>query len=308
MSSVLRAGCARERREHLVRRVRVVERRDERLHQRHRAVVGARVAPAFRADACRGCSSARDSRRLVLIEAVVDDQADLAEPLGELDVSRRGEHRVVAEDDEQLDLTGLHRRRQLGERGVLADRLRLDRSAVSDCRADVSERLVHGVRERVHRCRLELARHDDRPAAVRLQVLGDGGDPLRLVRPRAPRPACPPAPTAAARFARKSFDIRRLHRQPVLGLGAGQRRRALDHVQPVHLLRVVGDAAAIGEIARVADHRRRRNRGNRRRAKRRRRPCRGDRPRRLARAGRLPEAEPSAVGRDRIVLMPRACG
>ena len=42
----------------------------------------------------------------------------------------------------------------------------------------------------------------------------------------------------------------------MLGLGACQRRRALDHVQPIHLLRVVGDAAAVGEVPRVANHRR----------------------------------------------------
>ena len=34
------------------------------------------------------------------------------------------------------------------------------------------------MRERVHRGRLVLAGDDHRPSAVRLQILGDGGDPL----------------------------------------------------------------------------------------------------------------------------------
>ncbi len=152
--------------------------------------------------------------------------------------------------------------------------------------------------------RLEFAGHDDRPAAMRLQILGDGRDPLGLRSDRPARPACPPAPTAAARAARKSFDIRGPDRQPVLGLRPRQRRRALDHVEPIHLLRVVGDAAAIGEIPRVAHHR-------------------GPEPEEIGverdddvglvevvdrvarRAGRLAEAQPSAIGRDWIVLMPR---
>ena len=92
-------------------------------------------------------------------------------------------------------------------------------------------------------------------------------------------------------------------RQPVLGLRAGQRRRALDHVQPVHLLRIVGDAAAIGEIPRVPDHA-------------------GSETEEIGverdddvglvevidgvarRARRLTEAQTSAVGRDRVVLVP----
>ena len=125
MSSVFRPGWLVSVASSFVRRVRVVERRDERLHQRHRPVVRARIAPGFERVRV-GDVPVREFGRLVLIEAVVDHDADLREPFPELDVRRRREHRVVAEDHEQLDLSGLHRGRQLRERGVLADRLRLD--------------------------------------------------------------------------------------------------------------------------------------------------------------------------------------
>ena len=48
------------------------------------------------------------------------------------------------------------------------------------------------------------------------------------------------------------LDLGRLHRQPMIGLGARQRRRALDRVETVHLLAIVGDAAPGGEVTLIA--------------------------------------------------------
>ena len=41
----------------------------------------------------------------------------------------------------------------------------------------------------------------------------------------------------------------------MVGLRASERRRALDRVEPVHVLRVVGHPAPVGEIPGVADRR-----------------------------------------------------
>ncbi len=197
----------------------------------------------------------RELGGLVEIQAVIDDQADLAEPFGEFQLCRCGKDRVVAQDDQDLDLPRVHRGRKLGERRMLADRVRLDRRTVSHCRADVSERLVHRVRERVHGGRLIVAGHDNGPAAMRLQVLADGGDPLLGERARRAGLSAARAPTAAARLLRESLDIRRAQRQAVLGLDAGQRRRALNRVEPIHPGGFFGNSAAIDEVARVAHHR-----------------------------------------------------
>ncbi len=138
-----------------------------------------------------------------------------------------------------------------------------------------------------------------------LEVLADCGDPFVIDRSnRAGRDRL--RPTRAHRsgeVAGKTFDVGGADGQPVLSLRAGQRWRAFDHVQPVHLLRIVGHPPAIGEIPRVANH-----------------P--GSATEEIGverdddvglvevidgvarRARRLTEAETSAVGRDRVVLVP----
>ena len=92
---------------------------------------------------------------------MVDHEAHLGEPFAKFHVGGRREDRVVPEDQEQLDLPRFHCRRELRERRVLAHRLWLDGSTVGHRRADVAERLIDSVRERVDGGRLELARHDN---------------------------------------------------------------------------------------------------------------------------------------------------
>ena len=105
-----------------------------------------------------------------------------------MQIGRRGVDRVAADDDEQVDLAGVHVGDEIAQRVELIDRLGLDRSRVDDGLADVAERLVHRVRERVDRRRLTVAGDDEAAPAMRLQILGDGVDPL-LDR----SPADPPA-------------------------------------------------------------------------------------------------------------------
>ena len=186
---------------------------------------------------------------------------------------------------------------------MLAHRLWLDGSTVGHRRADVAERLIDGVRERVYGGRLELARHDNRSAAMVLQVFGDGSQPF--FSQGAGSGGCLSTAGAKRRSetAREPFDVGRTDRQPVLRLRSGQRRRALDHVKPIHPLRVVGHPPAVGKVTGVADHRR------------------ADTEKIgverhddvglvevvdgvAGRAGRLTQAQPSTIGRDRIILMP----
>ena len=88
---------------------------------------------------------------------------------------------------------------------------------------------------------------------MRLQILRERAtthcEPARVSRPRR---AAGRRPTAAARCARAKPAISLgLKRQSMVGPGARRRRHALDGVQPVHAIGVLGPAAG-GELARVA--------------------------------------------------------
>ena len=81
----------------------LVERLDQRLHDRGRAVEGAGVAPRFQVVGL-GQMPVALPRRFVLVEAQMDAQRHLLHVLGEAQVGRRGEDRIAAEDHQHLDL------------------------------------------------------------------------------------------------------------------------------------------------------------------------------------------------------------
>jgi hypothetical protein len=75
-----------------VRGLSFVERRDQRLHDRDRAVVGASVAPGLERVSRRNVPVA-ELGGLVVVEGPVDAQADLGEVLPELEVGGRRDKR-----------------------------------------------------------------------------------------------------------------------------------------------------------------------------------------------------------------------
>ncbi len=246
------SGLAGEGGQHLVRRVSVVQRRDQRLHQRDRPVVGTRVTPALERVRV-GDVPVAQGRGFVLIQPVIDHEADLRQAFAELEVRGRREDRVVAHDHQELHLARVHGGCEFRQRRVVVDRLWLDRSAVGDGRADVAQRLVDRVRGGVHRGGLTVAGDNHRRAAMRLQIPGNCGDPALFVGVGcAPRGAGRGAEGRGKRV-REALDVRRAHRQPVIRLGSRQRRCALHDIQPVHRPIFVGDAALVGEIARIAN-------------------------------------------------------
>ena len=208
-------------------------------------------------------------RRLVVVQAEVDAELHLAHRVGERQIGRRGVDRIAADDDEQIDLAGVHVGDEIAQRRELIDRLGFDRVGVDDRLADVAERLVHRVRERVDDRRLAVAGDDEARSAVRLQILGDRGDPFdaSAARRRAARTAAPHRRRSRRRSARATrFDLARLQRQPMIGARAGRGRHALDRVEPVHALGVFR-APPRGEVARVAQAAGPARRGSRRRAR-----------------------------------------
>ena len=234
----------REGREQLVGGLARKERSDERLKNRDRAVDGARVAPRLEVVGRRDVPVAHP-RGLVVVEAPVDPERDLAHRPGELEVGRRVVSGVSPDDDEGRHAARRHVRHELGQRlarGALGRRSRgLD---VPDGLAGVAERLVDRVRERVDLRRLGLARDHEARAAVRLQVGGHrfdegigrrgGGDGSHGDRDRS----------------REGLDLGRSHRTAMVGARSRQRGRRLDDVEPVRVL----SPAARDEVAHGPRH------------------------------------------------------
>ena len=86
-----------------------VERRDQRLDDRDRAVDGARVAPRSRGSAPRGRASGRARRSRRRYRPRWTRSAHLRRSASaNFEIGRRGVDRVAAEDEQRLDLAGLH--------------------------------------------------------------------------------------------------------------------------------------------------------------------------------------------------------
>ena len=108
-----------------MRRAPVVERRDQRLDDRDRAVVRARVAP--RLEVVRlGDVPVHVHRRLVVVRREVRAERHLVHRLDEREVARRVVDRIAAEDDERLHGAGVHVGDELLERIELIDRRDFD--------------------------------------------------------------------------------------------------------------------------------------------------------------------------------------
>ena len=159
-------------------------------------------------------------------------------------------YRIAAEHEQEIHFARGHVGGQVANRLHVVDRRGIDGFRIHDGRADVAERLVHQVRERVDRRRLRFTRDDQARAAVLLQILGNREDAI------APALRCRHSAQARAADAGgdRAGDRRKLgrtSRKPVIGLRAGQRRHRFDRVEPVHAVRVLGTPAR-DEIACVA--------------------------------------------------------
>ena len=91
--------------------------------------------------------------------------------LGEAEIRRGVIDRVAADDDEEVDQACLHVCHQLAQRRHVIDRPRLDGIGVEDGGADVTQGMIHGMRQGVHDGRLLLASDDDAGTPMILQIL-----------------------------------------------------------------------------------------------------------------------------------------
>jgi hypothetical protein len=246
------AGAERavgKRRNHVVGRMSVVERRDQRLDDRDGPVLGSDVAPRFEEMRLRNVP-VRQRGGLVVVEPEVCPQRDALHRVGEIQIGGRGVDRIAAEHEQEADRSGVHLPDELLEGRQLIRRTDFGRLRVDDGRPDVAERIVHRVRERVHDRRLRVAGDDEAAAAGGLQVFHERSDPCaRGVGDGA---------AAGARDAElrrnragDAFDLRGTEGEPVVRAGTGVGRRALDRIEPVELGAVALDAPPRRERARV---------------------------------------------------------
>src|SRR5215510_13962172 len=150
-------------------RLAFVERRDQRLDDRHRAVVSARVAPRLQVMRF-GNMPVTELRRLVVKQAEVNTRLDLRHALGEFQVGGRVVDRVAASYHQEINLTGF------------------DRRGVDDRSARIAERPVHHVYERMDGGRLRIACDDKAPAAMLLEIARERLDPTLPLRLNTARP------------------------------------------------------------------------------------------------------------------------
>jgi len=194
-----------------VRRDAVVERRDERLHDAGGAVEGPSVAPVLHE--VRGREVPRSERGgLVVVQREVHRHRHARHDAAEARCVVRG---IAAGDHEQLGRPVGKRLQRLGVHFV-------DRRDVRDGRVQLG---VQAMDERVRGGRERLAGEDQ--AAVLLQVTPDHGVWLR----------------------QPGLDLGDAHGIPVVGHRAGERRRALERIEPDHA--PVARGACGGELARI---------------------------------------------------------
>ena len=131
--------AADQRAEDFVRGAAVVERGDQRLDDRHRPVVRPRVAPTLQRMHL-GDVPMRQHRRLVVVRAQVRAEWNFRQRRVELEVGRRIEDRVAAEDDQRLHGAVVHVGGELAKRFELIRRCHLDGVGHEHRRSDVAER------------------------------------------------------------------------------------------------------------------------------------------------------------------------
>ena len=174
--------------QHFVRRLAAVERRDQRLDDRHGAVVGAHVAPRFEVVRL-GDVPVAERRGLVLVaDRGARERATFSIASANFRSDGRGVDRIGAEDEQERRRCRRSSRRPARAGSPAGRSAALRRLRVDDRRADVAERRVHRVRQRVDDGRLAIAGDDQAAAARRLQILDDAADPaLRRLGQRAAR-------------------------------------------------------------------------------------------------------------------------
>ena len=222
-----------------------VQRGDERLNDRGRAVERAGIAPRLQVVRRRHVPRRR-ARGFVGVEARIQRDRHLLERGGELEVRRGVVAGVSAGDHERADVPPPHRVGELGDRTVAR---REQRIGVPHGIARCADRAVQRRRGGARRRGQPVARDDDRASAMRREVPRETGDP-RGVR----RSAGVERRAAGDRLVERAEDgghLARPRREPMVRRNAGGRVASLDRVDPVHRVARPTHAPPVGDLSRV---------------------------------------------------------
>ena len=160
-----------------------VKRQNQRLNNGSRSVKCARVAPRFQKMILRNVPVAQRGR-FVHVRTQMNFEFCARQIFGELKICRRVENRIAAENNQRVNFISLQRFNQFTQRFGLVDRICSRAFGERHSFADVSQKIVQQMRERVNLRRLVFASNDNAFAAILQKVFGDGGKPILNFRLR----------------------------------------------------------------------------------------------------------------------------
>src|SRR5262245_27980831 len=161
-------------------RATVVERCDQRLNDRCGAVMSAHITPHLEEVSLRDMP-VTERGGLVVELTQVRAQRYLIHCFRELEIRWRRVDRIATKNQQHAHGARVHLTDKLGESRALIHRMRLASLCIDDSVADVSEDVVHRVRQGMNSCRLSLTRDDEAPPARVLKILHHWTEP-RLCR------------------------------------------------------------------------------------------------------------------------------
>ena len=197
--------------QHIVYRLAPIQGSNQRLNYRDGAVIGRRITPIF-VGVRFGNVPLANFGSFVFMRAQTNPQFRHLNRTAQIHFRRSIEDRIAAQNHEQLNLAAVQIRQQRVQVSPLVSRLSFKRSGQHHGGADVAERLIDEMNQRVNFRRLVFTRNHNRLALVRQQVLREGVEELRAgSRTTAHRSRKRPG---------KSGYLRGLNRLPVIGFRA----------------------------------------------------------------------------------------
>ena len=235
--SLIRAQLrlVQQRLENVMRCLAAIERLNQRLHNRHRAVIRPRVRPRLQRVRRRNVP-VRFVSSLVVMRTQMCNYLCLIERCRKLQIRGSRVDGVGVQNHQPIHLARVEISHQRLQVANLIAGQRVQRVANNHRLAHVAQCGIDGQSQLSHRWILVDAGNHRALARVRLQVLREGRKKLLLL--------IGPAVIRSLRAGRahrygkrrgKRRNLARAQSQPMFGLHAGRRRRALHRVQPVQI-------------------------------------------------------------------------
>ena len=163
----------------------------------------------------------------------MNPQIHLAERCTEIKIRRRVVYRISAQNQQHLNLAAIDVAHQLAQRFDSIHRVRFEGFGVINGLADIAQRRVHGVPQRVHSGRLFFSHQQQRSSAMCGQVFSCRCCPLRGDRARSCRTLRPGNSSRCRQLTRECLHVGGSQRFAVIRHCAGAGGHAFNHIQSV---------------------------------------------------------------------------